>query len=396
MTALVDSSLLQVEEQHTEPRYTMLATIQEFALEQLAEHSEEPATRDRHAHYFQGFVERRGAEIVAIVPAVLDEIDREHGNLRAALAWSRQTGDHETLLCLAADLAFFWYWRGYLAEGQRWLDLALQTPDDAATTRPRAWAMTLNGMLAQIRGDPVRATALLTESIAWWEQTGQAYGRAFAKMLLGGVYLGHGRYDEAAPLFTANEAVFRKTGHEDDLALTHFHLGLLAWVHGDVVRALHLLRESVARFDRIAMAMHSIDPLRYLGLIAVSTGELEEAVTWFREEWTRLRLRGSRAALAVGMADVATLAAAREAWHPAARLFARAETLAQTEGAAFSLPAREHYERARDQARAALGAAASEVTAAGRALTLEQALAEAEAVLALDHSSTVGSSSDGG
>jgi multidrug resistance efflux pump len=144
------------------------------------------------------------------------------------------------------------------------------------------------------------------------------------------------------------------------------------------------------------MAMHSIDPLRYLGLIAVSTGELEEAVTWFREEWTRLRLRGSRAALAVGMADVATLAAAREAWHPAARLFARAETLAQTEGAAFSLPAREHYERARDQARAALGAAASEVTAAGRALTLEQALAEAEAVLALDHSSTVGSSSDGG
>ena len=42
---------------------------------------------------------------------------------------------------------------------------------------------------------------------------------------------------------------------------------------------------------------------------------------------TRLRQRGSRAAIAVGLADVATLAAAREAWQPAVRLFAKAEAL---------------------------------------------------------------------
>ena len=37
MTALLDASLLQIEEQDGEPRYTMLETIREFALERLLE-----------------------------------------------------------------------------------------------------------------------------------------------------------------------------------------------------------------------------------------------------------------------------------------------------------------------------------------------------------------------
>src|ERR671919_1999423 len=105
---------------------------------------------------------------------------------------------------------------------------------------------------------------------------------------------------------------------------------------------------------------------------------------WFREACTRLRQRGSRAALAVGLADVATLATAREAWQAAVRLFAKAEALLKAEAAAFSLPARDHYERAHTRAREALGDAAYQAAAvAGRALTLEQALTEAEVVLEL-------------
>ncbi len=92
----------------------------------------------------------------------------------------------------------------------------------------------------------------------------------------------------------------------------------------------------------------------------------------------RLRQLGSRAALAVGLADVATLAAARGWWQPAVRLFAKAEALLQTEGAAFSLPARDLFEQAHARAREALGDVASQVAAvAAGALTVEQALAEA-------------------
>ena len=135
------------------------------------------------------------------------------------------------------------------------------------------------------------------------------------------------------------------------------------------------------------MPADGIDPLRYLGLIACAAGDLDEAARWFGEEWPRLRQYGSRAAIAVGLADVATLAAAREAWQSAVRLFAKAEALLKAEAAAFSLPARDHYERAHARATEALGHSAQAAAVAGRALGLEQALAEAEAVLALDRDS---------
>ena len=302
--ALLDASLLQTEEQDEEPRYTMLATVREFAQERLSDGREEPATRDRHAHFFLELAERAGPEILTAAPAILDVIDTEHDNLRAALIWSRDSGDHQTLIRLTAALAFFWYCRGYLNDGQRWLDQALKTPPNVAAPRPRAWAFTHSGMLAQVSGEPVRAAALLTESFSWWEQTGESYGHAFAEMLLGGVYVSQGRYDEAAPLFTANEKYFRENGYEDDLALTHFHLGLIAWVRGEETRARGLLRAAVGRFDRIGMPVHDIDPLRYLGLLACTRGNVNEAAIWFREEMIRLHQRGSRAAFAVGLERV--------------------------------------------------------------------------------------------
>jgi hypothetical protein len=137
--------------------------------------------------------------------------------------------------------------------------------------------------------------------------------------------------------------------------------------------------------DRNGVPADAIDPLSYLGLMACAAGDLGEATMWFRDEVIRLRQLGSRAAMAVGLADVATLAAAREAWQPAVRLFAKAEALLQNEAAAFSLPARDQYGQAQARVQNALGDAAQAVAATGRALTLEQALAEAEAVLSLDH-----------
>ena len=204
--------------------------------------------------------------------------------------------------------------------------------------------------------------------------------------------MNQGRYVEAAELFAANETYFRDNeaalrdaGHGEWLGHASFHRGLIAWVRGDDERARVLLHDAVESWDRSGVPAGGTDPLRYLGLIACAAGDLDEAAVQFREVMTRLRHLGSRAAIAVGLADVATFAAAREAWQSAARLFAKAEALLQAEAAAFSLPARDHYEEAHDRAREALGDAASQAAAvAGRALSVEQALAEAEVVLELD------------
>jgi tetratricopeptide (TPR) repeat protein len=391
IAALVDKSLLRQEEgADGEPRFRMLETVREFAQEHLEASGEEGATRDRHAGYFLALLDR-GDPIVSPPPdqAWLDLIERDHDNIRAALRWSQEAGQHDAFLRLVGTLGDFWYYRGHLNEGRHWLDQALQTPVDAGALRLRAWALTESGLLANVCGETDLATAQLTESFSWWGSSGDAYGYAIARGLLGGVRVNQGRYDEAAVLFAANETYFRDNedffrdvGDKTWLAHADFHLGLIAWVQGDQDRARSLLQEAVEGYDRFGVLVDAIDPLRYLGLIACAAGDLDDAARWFHEVVTRLRQYGSLAAIAVGLADVATLAAAREAWQPTVCLFAKAEALLQVEAAAFSLPARDHYERAHAHARQALGDAAYQAAAvAGRALTLEQALAEAEAVL---------------
>jgi tetratricopeptide (TPR) repeat protein len=389
----VDKSLLRQEEGVAgDPRFRMLETVREFGLERLEASGEEAASRSRHAGFFLALLERGDRDLVDSTRDTtwIDAIDRDHDNVRAALGWSRDTGADDMLLRLAGALVWFWYYRGHLNEGRGWLEQAVHTPPDAATTRLRAWAFTALGLLANVSGATDRAAAALMASFAWWEQSGDAYGQAIARSLLGGVCVTQGRYDEAAALFAANEALLRDGGNEGWLGHAHFHLGVIAWMQGGDARARTLLRDAVERYDRAGVSAHAIDPLRYLGLMATAAGDLDDAARWFRDEVARLQQRGSRAAIAVGLADVATLAAAREAWHPALRLFAKAEALLKTEAAAFSLPARDHYERAHARARAALGDAAAAAAAAGRALSLEQALAETDAVLNLNR---VGSAS---
>src|SRR5690349_9016203 len=234
MGAVVDASLLRQEEgSEGESRFRMLETIRAFARERLAASGEEPATRDRHAGYFRDLAERaRDAITDTADPALLDAIEREHDNLRAALAWSRDTGDHAAFLRLAGALAFFWYYRGHLGEGRRWLDQALGTPVDMDAPSPRAWALTTNGLLANVAGEPGRAVELLTASFAWWERSGDPSHHAFARSLLGGVHVGQCRYAAAAPLFAANRDYFRDGAHPIMLAHANFYLGVIAGAQG--------------------------------------------------------------------------------------------------------------------------------------------------------------------
>jgi tetratricopeptide (TPR) repeat protein len=383
----------------------MLETVREFGLERLVASGEEPATQNCHARYFLELAEgihprifeHPESRFATTDPTLLDVIEREHDNQRAALAWSLETGTHDTLLRLAGALAFFWYYRGHLNEGRRWLDQALETPADAGAPRPRAWALMASGMLATVAGETEHATERLTESFPLWERSGDTHGYAFARSLLVGVRVSQGRYGEAAELFAANEAYYRDNevylrdaGRDDFLGHARFLLGVIAGAQGDDARAHILLRDAVALYDRAGMPADAIDPLRYLGLIDCAAGDLDEAAMWFGEMLARLRQEGNRAAIAVGLADVATLAAAREAWQPSARLFAKAEAVLEAEAAAFSLPARDHYERAHDRAREALGNSAQAAAAAGRALSFEQALTEAEAVLELGRDGNAG------
>jgi non-specific serine/threonine protein kinase len=387
VASLVDKSLLRPEAgAGGEARYRMLETIREYGLERLEARGEVEPARRAHAAYFLAFAEHaaRGVLTAAEQSAWLDRLERDHDNLRSSLAWFLDADDAEAALRLAGALSFFWYYRGHLAEGRRALESALAAgaPDARVAPAVRAWALTGSGLLANVQGDLVAATTRLTEGIELWGASGEAWGAAVARGLLGGVLVGQGRYDEAAVLFEEGLARFEDLGDEAWISHARFHLGAIAFARGDRETARVQCREAADRYDAIGTRFDAIDPLRYLGLLACAEGDLAQAAALFADNLARLQARGSPSAIATGLADVATLAARRGAFLPAAQLFGAADALHRAERATLSLPARDTYEAAMVQARTSLGEQSYEIEhAAGHALTLEQAAVVAAEVL---------------
>ena len=167
VAALVDRSLLRLRDVGGENRLEMLETIREYATEQLAASpADESETRARHAEYYQHLAEASWDVVTfARRDELLDRLDRELPNFRAAIAWSLEMGHPETGLRIAAALRDFWDVRNHLTEARRALADLLAASASEGATSIRFRALTTSGMLASMHGDYGVAAELLEAAV---------------------------------------------------------------------------------------------------------------------------------------------------------------------------------------------------------------------------------------
>ena len=254
VAALVDKSMVQHQDDVPgEVRYTMLETIRAFAREQLGVTGTQRDARERihtaYATYYRDLAET--AEVQLIGPHEVewhDRLEREHNNLRAVLQWGlsceRTPEQGATALRLAGAVAWFWRRRGYLSEGQRWLE-ALLARYPAAPAAIRAKALHGAGRLALDQDDVVRGIALFEENRALCEQLGDKAGLAWAIDNL--AYAARGQDDRAGAvaLLDVSLTLFRELDDPRGIATSLFNL---SWIERDVgnrARAEALITESI-------------------------------------------------------------------------------------------------------------------------------------------------------
>jgi predicted ATPase/DNA-binding CsgD family transcriptional regulator len=135
---LVDKSLVVAEERDGEARYRLLETIRQYAADRLADAGEAAATRDRHLDWFLAFVEALEPELERDLDAWRARLEREHDNLRAALAWGLAATDAERGRRLAAGLSWLWHLHRHGREGLEHLRRAIdRAPDERSTLQAR-------------------------------------------------------------------------------------------------------------------------------------------------------------------------------------------------------------------------------------------------------------------
>jgi predicted ATPase/DNA-binding CsgD family transcriptional regulator len=305
-----------------EPQFSMLETVREFALDELARCGEEDAVRRAHAEYFRALAERaepelRGAGQVAWIA----RLETELPNLRAVLDWSLAGGDVETGLRLAGALWWFWFLRNHVAEGRVWFDRARATGREPAAAAGKAalgaavlawraaeYAMAENyaeealerfaacddrwgvavvvhwqGHLAEdLEHNGERSIAILTDSLAQFEAIGDAWGVAFSQRCLGRAWMGiKGDYDRATSLLTPALATFRRLGDGWNIGVTLHKLGDNAREVGNWPEAITAYQESLAHHWTQRDPLGVADALLRLAQILVVLGDTELATRFF-------------------------------------------------------------------------------------------------------------------
>jgi len=319
LAQLVEKSLLRYDVVAGKARLTMLETIRDYARAKLVARGTWDAIRQLHAEHFYRFALAARPHLAGgnAQAAWLDDLEAEHNNLRAALAWANEENSRaDFALSLVDALYQFWLTRGYLSEAQRWMQHALAMSDSPSELRARV--LNYVGRLAQMTGDLAQATRWQQDALAIQEQLGDEPGKCRTLETLAIIAGSQGNYTRAGALMTRALDTRRALGDKPSLLPPLNNLALISMRLGDLDRAEQLYHECADLSRELDAQKPLSHALHGLGEICVERNDLVAARALFRESVairyqlnTRTDLLNSLGALGVvlgrlGEADTAT------------------------------------------------------------------------------------------
>ena len=256
LNSLLDKNLLQRQSvrENEEPRFMMLETIREYGLESLAKSGELEAIRQAHAHYYLRLVEQ--TDLRPGNPKqreVLERLEREHDNLRAAMRWllerdkAGEDAENRSEMALRFGVALraFWIIHGHWHEGRAFLERALAI-SVGMETPIRAKALVAAASLAVYQIDYERGETLCREGLVLCRKYRDTAGIAFSLHLLGSLSWQQGNFAPARTLMEESLALYREIGDKNGIAFSLSDLAAMATPQGEYARAQTLLEESLA------------------------------------------------------------------------------------------------------------------------------------------------------
>jgi predicted ATPase/DNA-binding NarL/FixJ family response regulator len=431
LSSLVNKSLLVARTLHgSEARYSLLETLRHYAHERLVAAGEEQAIRDRHLQCFLELTEATVPKLSGPYQQLwLNWLEGEYDNIRTALTWSREGDQVEAGLRIAIALYQFWTIRDYVEEGLTWFERLLPRAHDAVPLALHANALAYASFLAGFRRNTAaqmaygREAAVLVQAAGdedkaalRWALAAQAFGAraaadyqteftlgqrliqllresgdrfhlglnlsfySYSAMTLGGYKAARAMLDEALPLL-------REAANPYRIAMGLNFSGDLARCQQDYTRAQGAYEESLALLRELGAVRDVASVLHNLGHTCLHLGDVERAQALFSESMTAHQAQHNTPGMTECLIGFAALAIVRNRPAAGARLLAAVTAIGGERMASAWAAMRMEYQYYLDRASAGLSETALQAEqAAGRALTLEQAIPYAfETVVADEH-----------
>jgi predicted ATPase/DNA-binding winged helix-turn-helix (wHTH) protein len=321
LTRLMDHSLVQrVDDVDGAPRFAILETVREYALERLAASGEMERIRQCHSEHFARLAQIAETNLTSAQRKPwLARLQADYNNLRSALSWVViERIDVELALRLAGSLPWMWYFAGQYSEGRGWIRLVLARVD--GDRRDAAIAKLLSGgaRLATYSGAINEAIDMASRSVVIWRQLDDRRGLAFALahqaiplivsrqrdaanalmdeckehfthlddawgIAFAATYMGAnlafepGAEDAARPLLVEGRARFQALGDDWGVTTSSHYLGSIALRHADYASARQLTEEMLDIARDLGDNYRVSRNLHQLAEIAVAQNDLVEA-----------------------------------------------------------------------------------------------------------------------
>ncbi len=294
VTELIEKSLIELADAvGTVPRFRMLDTVREYALEQLVASGEEEAVKRRHADYCLHLAEAAEPHLLRPERGMwLERLDGVHDNLRAALTWSSENGAVETGLRLAGALAWYWYLRSNLQEGRTFLERFLAKDEQTDSSIARGKALYGASLLTRTQSDFELASQEAEESVSLFRGLADPYWLALALARLGDSQMNQGKLEVARSSFEESRSLFQ----EQDLPLMEAfllrYLGQAAFASHDLIEAKKLFQQSLALFQQERDLLGEAVTLGALGAVAIAQGDMVTAQSLVNESLPLMRTAG--------------------------------------------------------------------------------------------------------
>lgn len=392
LLGLVNKSLVNVEEQDGKSRYRFLETIRQYAMEKLLESGEAIEIRDRHLDYFLQSMKQapqREQRVYGALPddtEWLDRMEREHGNLRAALEWS--ASEHpEKALQLIYIVGNFWIARDYNIEARRWCDTILEHGNllpDMESEHAKVYGIL--GWSSIGIGDHKTGRDAAEAGIALARKVNdvQTIGRLLGLVTLACIFLGD--FPAAEQALVEAEVIARENGFVEQLAtvlttraqlafsgyrdipqaksyleealslaptiqnewataMSLFGMGRVAGIMGDLATARTKLLESAGLARKLGNKRQMYSCYSELAHVLRENGELDEPLTIYRDLLPKWRDLGHRAAVAHELECIAYILSKKDQPQRAATILGAADSLRRMIGSTATPVELAEYER---------------------------------------------------
>ncbi len=378
VAGLTDKSIFIREEHAGHVRFRMLEMIREYGQARLRESGTEPALKQRHRDWYVQFVEEASAEWFGPQQERWStRLLLEHANLRLALEFCLAQPDQVRIgLHLAGISWFFWVACGFLTEGRYWLDRALSLDTDPSPEL--AWALGTDGYIAVLQGDLEAGGTVLERCRSLALELDDPAALAYATHLLGLCAMFKDDLVGAVELLHEGLARYEATDVTHDYPNgLRIQLATTYLLQNDVDQAFDVVRDVHRRCEQRGERWLLSYAIWGLGFVALARGQLDQADVHLRDSLRIKRFFHDTLGLAFALDVLAWTAAARGEGERAAVLLGGASQLwrtfgAQLFGSKHLMTRREQFE---EQARQILGDHAFDAAfARGSDLTVDETL----------------------